>query len=198
MISKKYFIFISFIIFTLTNISNSNSIEPDIFVQSTVNRASQVLSDNLTKDQKIEKLKSIAQETVDIEGIGMYTLGAYRKTLTDDQKKEYKTLFREYFLKTFSSRLAEYSNPEIQVNSKEKLNKNYTMVSSILVETEQRPEININWRIYTKNSDDPKIRDLIIEGLSLARTQKEEFSSIIQSNDGNIEGLFSNLREFIK
>ena len=198
MISKKYLIFISLIIFTLTSISNSNSIEPDIFVQSTVNRASQVLSDNLTKDQKIEKLKSIAEETVDIEGIGMYTLGAYRKTLSEDQKREYKILFKQYFLKTFSSRLAEYSNPEIQVNSKEKLNKNYTMVSSILVATEQRPQIKIDWRIYTKNSDDPKIRDLIIEGLSLARTQKEEFSSIIQSNDENIEALFANLKKFLK
>ncbi len=198
MISKKYLIFVSFIIFTLTNISNSNSIEPDIFVQSTVNRASQVLSDNLTKDQKIEKLKSIAQETVDIDGIGMYTLGAYRKTLNEDQKKEYKDLFHQYFLKTFSSRLAEYSNPEIQVNSKEKLNKNYTMVSSILVATEQRPQIAIDWRIYTKNSNDPKIRDLIIEGLSLARTQKEEFSSIIQSNDDNIEALFANLKKFLE
>ena len=198
MIYKKYLIFISFIIFTLTNISNSNSIEPDIFVQSTVNRASQVLSDNLTKDQKIEKLKSIAEETVDIEGIGMYTLGAYRKTLSEDQKREYKILFKQYFLKTFSSRLAEYSNPEIQVNSKEKLNKNYTMVSSILVATEQRPQIKIDWRIYTKNPDDPKIRDLIIEGLSLARTQKEEFSSIIQSNDEDIEALFANLKKFLK
>ena len=198
MIYKKYLIFISFIIFTLTNISNSNSIEPDIFVQSTVNRASQVLSDNLTKEQKIEKLKSIAQETVDIDGIGMYTLGAYRKTLNEDQKKEYKDLFQQYFLKTFSSRLAEYSNPEIQVNSKEKLNKNYTMVSSILVATEQRPQIKIDWRIYTKNSDDPKIRDLIIEGLSLARTQKEEFSSIIQSNDEDIEALFANLKKFLE
>ena len=198
MISKKYLIFISFIIFTLTNIGNSNSIEPDVFVQSTVNRASQVLSDNLTKDQKIDKLKSIAEETVDIEGIGMYTLGPYRKTLSEDQKKEYKNLFYEYFLKTFSSRLAEYSNPEIQVNSKEKLNKNYTMVSSILVATEQRPQINIDWRIYTKNPDNPKIRDLVIEGLSLARTQKEEFSSIIQSNDENIEALFANLKKFLE
>ena len=198
MVSKKIFIFISFIVFSLTNISNSNSMEPDVFVQSTVNRASQVLSDDLNIDQKIEKLKSIASETVDIEGIGMYTLGSYRKNLSEDQKKTYAILFNEYFLKTFSSRLAEYSNPEIQVNSKEKLNQNYTMVSSILVGTDQRPEISIDWRIYTKNSDNPKIRDLIIEGLSLARTQKEEFSSIIQSNDGNIEELFASLREFIK
>ena len=197
MISKKIFIFISFIIFSLSNISISNSIEPDVFVQSTVNRASKVLSDNLSKDQKIEELKSIAEETVDIKGIGMYTLGAYRKTLSEDQKEEYEVLFREYFLKTFSSRLAEYSNPEIQVNSREKLNKNYTMVSSILVATDQRPEIDILWRIYTKDSNKPMIRDLIIEGLSLARTQKEEFSSIIQSNDGDIKALFSSLKKFI-
>ncbi len=195
--SKKILIFISFIIFSFTTISNSISIEPDVFVQSTVNRASQILSNNLTVEQKIEELKIIAQETVDINGIGMYTLGSYRKTLNEDQKKQYKALFKEYFLKTFSSRLAEYSNPEIQVNSKEKLNENYTMVSSILVATDQRPEININWRIYTKNPDSPKIRDLIIEGLSLARTQKEEFSSIIKSNDENIEALFVNLKKFI-
>ena len=144
------------------------------------------------------ELKSIAEETVDIEGIGMYTLGSYRKILSEDQKQQYKVLFKEYFLKTFSSRLAEYSNPEIQVNSKEKLNNNYTMVSSVLVATEQRPKITIDWRVYTKNPNDPKIRDLIIEGLSLARTQKEEFSSIIKSNDDNIEVLFTNLKEFVK
>ena len=198
MFSKKKFIFISFVIFNLLIANNSNSIEPDVFVQSTVNRASQVLSDNLTVDQKIDRLKTIAQETVDIDGIGMYTLGAYRKTLNEDQKKQYKALFKKYFLKTFSSRLAEYSNPEIQVNSKEKLNENYTMVSSILVATEQRPEIKIDWRIYTKNPDDLKIRDLVIEGLSLARTQKEEFSSIIQSNNESIDALFDNLEKFIK
>ena len=198
MISKKKTILISFILFSITNISNSNSIEPDVFIQSTVNRASQVLSDNLTIDKKIKELKAIAEETVDIEGIGMYTLGSYRKILSEDQKQQYKVLFKEYFLKTFSSRLAEYSNPEIQVNSKEKLNNNYTMVSSVLVATEQRPKITIDWRVYTKNPNDPKIRDLIIEGLSLARTQKEEFSSIIKSNDDNIEVLFTNLKEFVK
>ena len=198
MFSKKKFIFISFVIFNLLIANNSNSIEPDVFVQSTVNRASQVLSDNLTVDQKIDRLKTIAQETVDIDGIGMYTLGAYRKTLNEDQKKQYKLLFKKYFLKTFSSRLAEYSNPEIQVNSKEKLNENYTMVSSILIATEQRPEIKIDWRIYTKNPDNLNIRDLVIEGLSLARTQKEEFSSIIQSNNESIDALFDNLEKFIK
>ena len=196
--SKKFLTFISFIIINFTNVSNSYSIEPDVFVQSTVNRASQVLNDNLSKDQKIKILKSIAAETVDIKGIGMYSLGSYRKTLSENKKKEYDILFKQYFLKTFSSRLAEYSNPEIEVNFKKKLNKNYTMVSSILVATEQRPEVKIDWRIYTKNPDDLKIRDLIIEGLSLVRTQKEEFSSIIRSNDGNIDALFTELRKFIK
>ena len=196
MISKIKSLFFLFIIFSFINIANSNSIEPDVFVQSTVNRASQILGDNLTIDQKIEKLKLIAQETVDIDGIGMYTLGAYRKTLNEDQKEQYKKLFKEYFLKTFSSRLAEYSNPEIQVNSKEKINENYTIVSSILVATETRPEININWRIYTKNPDNPKIRDLIIEGLSLARTQKEEFASVLNTNNGDINALFKVLDEF--
>jgi phospholipid transport system substrate-binding protein len=195
---KKLLTFASFIIISLTNISNSYSIEPDVFVQSTVNRASQVLSDNLSKDQKINKLKIIAEETVDIQGIGMYTLGQYRKVLTEDQKKQYSTLFEQYFLKSFSSRLAEYSNPEIEVKSKQKLNKNYTMVSSILIATEQRPEVNIDWRIYTKNPDNLKIRDLIIEGLSLVRTQKEEFSSIMQSNDEDINALFDSLKKFIK
>ena len=194
---KKFIIFISFIVINLTCISNSYSIEPDVFVQSTVNRASQVLSDDLSKDQKINKLKSIAAETVDIQGIGMYTLGSYRKVLSEDQKKRYDELFEQYFLKTFSSRLAEYSNPEIEVKSKKKLNKNYTMVSSILVATEQRPRVKIDWRIYTKNPDDLKIRDLIIEGLSLARTQKEEFSSIIESNAGDIDALISSLKKFI-
>ncbi len=196
MISKKKFICTLLITLSFINITISYSIEPDVFVQSTVNRASKVLSDNLSKDQKIEKLKAIADETVDIKGIGMYTLGSYRKTLNEDQKKEYEDLFKEYFLKTFSSRLSEYSNPEIQVNSKEKLNENYTMVSSILVATEQRPEINIVWRIYTKNPDNLRIRDLIIEGLSLARTQKEEFSSIIKSNNDDINVLFKTLKDF--
>ena len=195
---KNFLTYISFVLINLTVINNSYSIEPDVFVQSTVNRASQVLSNNLSKDQKIIELKSIAAETVDIKGIGMYTLGSYRKILSEDQKNEYAILFEQYFLKTFSSRLAEYSNPEIEVKSKEKLNKNYTMVSSVLVSTEQRPEVKIDWRIYTKNPDDLKIRDLIIEGLSLVRTQKEEFASIIESNNGDINALLTSLKEFIK
>ena len=198
MISKKKLTIISFLIIFFSNIGSSYSIEPDVFVQSTVNRAAKTLSGNFTKEQRIEKLKIIASETVDINGIGYYTLGSYRKTINDEQIAEYENLFEQYFLKSFSSRLAEYSNPEIEVVSKKKINENYTMVSSILVSTEKRPEVKINWRIYTKNQENPKIRDLVIEGLSLARTQKEEFSSIIQSNDGDINALFSTLKDFIK
>ena len=170
--------------------------EPDIFVQSTVNRASQILSENISVDEKIIKLKEVAKETVDIRGVGFYSLGSARKNLSDKQKKKYSELFEEYFLKSFSSRLAEYTNPEIEVNGKEILNKNYTIVNSLLVGTSERPEVKIDWRIYTKNPSSPLIRDLIIEGLSLARTQKEEFSSILNSNDGNIDALFNALKEF--
>ena len=188
-------ILIIFLLFLLTNI-NVYSIEPDVFVQSTVNRASEILSKNITKDEKIEKLKSIAKETVDIQGVGFYSLGNVRKELDDSQIKIYLNLFENYFLKSFSSRLSEYTNPEINVNGKEVLNKNYTIVNSVLVATSERPEVKIDWRIYTKNPDSPLIRDLIIEGLSLARTQKEEFSSILNSNDGNIEALFKTLETF--
>jgi phospholipid transport system substrate-binding protein len=195
---KKFLTFVTFLTIILSSVGKVHSIEADIFVQSTVNRASEALNDKFSKEEKIEKLKEIAGETVDIKGIGFYTLGAYRKSISDDQIKQYKTLFKQYFLKSFASRLAEYSNPEIEVVSKKKINQNYTMVSSILVSTEQRPEVKIDWRIYTKNSENPLIRDLIIEGLSLARTQKEEFSSIIQSNDRDINALFATLKEFVK
>jgi phospholipid transport system substrate-binding protein len=197
MLSKKILTIISFLIIFFSNIVNVYSIEPDIFVQSTVNRAAKTLRGNLTKDERIEKLKEIASDTVDINGIGYYTLGSYRKNLNDEQVKKYETLFEQYFLKSFSSRLAEYSNPEIEVVSKKKINDNYTMVSSTLVSTEKRPKVKIDWIIYTKNPENLMIRDLIIEGLCLARTQKEEFSSIIQSNDGNINALFATLEEFI-
>ena len=193
MIKKKLFVF-SIVFFSIT--FNSFSIEPDIFVQSTVNRASKLLGEDITKNEKIEKLKLIAKETVDIRGIGFYTLGKKRKSLNEQEKKRYAELFEEYFLKSFSSRLAEYTNPEIDVQSKEKLNENYTIVNSILKATNERPEIKIDWRIYTKNPDNPLIRDLIIEGLSLARTQKEEFASVLNSNNDDIEALFKVLREF--
>ena len=180
------------------NSSNVYSIEPDVFVQSTVNRASQILSKNISKEEKINQLKSIAKETVDIKGVGFYSLGSARKNLNDSQKIEYSRLFEDYFLKSFSSRLAEYTNPEIEVNDKKVLNKNYTIVNSLLVGTSERPEVKIDWRVYTKDPENPLIRDLIIEGLSLARTQKEEFSSILNSNDGDINVLFKTLEEFSK
>jgi phospholipid transport system substrate-binding protein len=195
---KKIFSFVTFLMIIFSNVSKVHSIEADVFIQSVVNRAAKTLSGNLNKNERIEKLKDIARETVDIDGIGSYTLGSFNNTITDSQMIEYKILFRQYFLKTFSSRLAEYSNPEIEVISKKKLNENYTMVSSILVSTEQRPEIKIDWRVSTKNPDNLLIMNLVIEGLSLARTQREEFSSIIQSNDGDINALFSILKEFIK
>ena len=194
--SKKFLTYFVFLIICVTNIKNAYSIGPDVFVQSTVNRASQALAQKISKKEKIEILKDIARETVDINGIGFYTLGSFRKNLDDKQKKEYLIIFEQYFLKSFASRLAEYSNPEIEVNSKKKLNENYTMVSSTLVATEKRQEVKIDWRIYTKNPENPLIRDLIIEGLSLARTQKEEFASIIQNNDGDINALFTSLAEF--
>ena len=190
---KKFFIVITIYFLTITNVY---SIEPDVCVQSTVNRASKVLSENLSKDEKIEELKKIALETVDINGIGFYTLGPIRKTLDQDQKDKYLKLFKNYFLKSFSSRLAEYTNPEIDVINKETLNEKYTIVNSVLKGTTERPEIKIDWRIYTKDTDNPLIRDLIIEGLSLARTQKEEFSSILNSNDNDINILFKTLKDF--
>jgi len=197
MLPKKILTFLAFIIISFSGITKVYSIEADIFIQSTVNRAAKTLGGNLSKEVRIKKLKEIANDTVDIRGIGFYSLGAYRKNLNSEQLKKYQEIFREYFLKSFSSRLAEYSNPEIEVNSKKKINENYTIVSSTLVSTDSRPEVAIQWRVYTKDPNNFLIRDLIIEGLSLARTQKEEFSSIINSNDGNIEALLKNLENFI-
>ena len=179
-------------------VSSANSIEPDVFVQSTVNRASKILSKNISIEEKINGLKIIAKETVDIRGVGYYSLGSARKVLNDNQKQKYFELFENYFLKSFSSRLSEYTNPKIDVQSKKVINKNYTIVNSILVGSTDRPEVKIDWRIYTKNPNDPLIRDLIIEGLSLARTQKEEFASVLSSNDNDINALFITLEEFSK
>jgi len=178
-------------------LGNAYSMQPDVFVQSTVNRASEVLSKNISKEEKINSLKLIAKDTVDIIGIGNYSLSGAIKNLSDDQKIVYFDLFENYFLKSFSSRLSEYTNPEIKVEGKKILNKNYTIVNSLLIGTSERPEVNIDWRVYTKNPENPLIRDLIIEGLSLARTQKEEFNSIIQNNNGDINALFSELKNFI-
>jgi phospholipid transport system substrate-binding protein len=194
----KYFIKFSLIFFVLFLLSEKSfSIEPDKFIQSIADEASKVLLNNFSKEDKMEKLKAIALKSVDIKGIGLYSLGSHRKGLLDSQKEKYNELFKKYFLKSFSSRLSDYTDPKINVLSMEKINDKYTIVSSILIATEKNPEVKINWRVYTKDPANPLIRDLIIEGLSLARTQKEEFNSVIQSNDGDINALFSNLTEFI-
>ena len=190
---KKIFLFL--LLFNLKT-SYVYSVTPDVFIQSTVNRASEILSKNISKEEKITQLKIIAKDTVDIKAVGFYSLGSSRKNLDNNQLIKYLNLFEEYFLKSFSSRLSEYTNPKIEVNGKKVLNENYTMVNSRLIETQNRPEVKIDWRVYTKNPNNPLIRDLIIEGLSLARTQKEEFSSILNSNDDDINSLFKILEEF--
>ena len=190
--------FLTLIFLLNLSLRDAYSLQPDAFVQSTVNRASEVLSKNISKEEKMNSLKIIAKETVDIKGIGFYSLGSSRKVLNDDQIEKYFDLFENYFLTSFSSRLSEYTNPKIEVKNKEVINKNYTIVKSVLVSTPDRPEVKIDWRIYTKNPDNPLIRDLIIEGLSLARTQKEEFASILNSNDGDIKVLFKTLEDFSK
>ncbi len=177
---------------------NSFSLEPKEFVQQTVDDAARALDQSLSQDLKITKLKTIAKNSVDIRGIGFYSLGKYRKTISDQKKKEYLDIFTKYFLKSFSSRLAQYSNPKIIVNSQKKLNDKYTMVSSVLIATNDKPEVKIEWRVITKDPDNPLIIDLIIEGVSLAKVQKEEFYSIMQSNDGDINALFKNLKEFVE
>ena len=175
----------------------SYSLEPKKFVQDVVDEASSILTKTSNKEEKIKNLKNLAKKTADIRGIGYYSLGSHRKSLSDIKKKEYLEVFESYFLKSFSSRLAEYTDPKITVDSQKKLNDKYTMVSSILLATNDKPEVKINWRIITKNPDKPLIIDVVIEGVSLAKVQKEEFNSIIQSNDGSIEALLKNLKEFV-
>ena len=190
--------FLVILLFFNLNYFNVYSIEPDVFIQSTVNKASQTLSTDISRQEKINELKIIAKEAVDIRGIGFYSLGSARKNLNSNQKKIYFDLFENYFLKSFSSRLSEYTNPKINVESKKVINQNYTIVNSVLISTPDRPQVKIDWRIYTKNPEEPLIRDLIIEGLSLARTQKEEFASILNSNDNDINILFKTLAKFSK
>ena len=184
------------IIFFLIN--NSWSKSASEFISSLSSEASNILSSKLSEDEKIIRLKEIGERSVDIKGVGFYTLGKYRKTLTDDQKKQYEELFKAYFLKSFSGRLVGYSDAKIAVISEEIKNEKYTIVYSKLIGTSERPEIKIDWRVYTKNPENPLVRDLVIEGLSLARTQKEEFNSIISNNDGSIEALFENLNKFLE
>ncbi|RZO49547.1 MAG: ABC transporter substrate-binding protein [Candidatus Pelagibacterales bacterium] len=193
---KNFFIFV-FLILIFSQKSFGYSSDPKQFITEIVNEAKKILVDTNTKEFKTIKLSEIALDTVDIKGVGYYSLGDYRKTLTDDEKKEYFILFEKYFLKSFTSRLTDYSDPKIEVISTEVLNSKYTIVKSKLLGTDKKPEVNIEWRVYTKNPDKPLIRDLIIEGLSLARTQKEEFASVIESNNGDISKLFSTLKEFV-
>jgi len=196
-LKKILFKFFLILIVFSTLTGKSFSLEPKEFVQSVANEASLILTNNSTKEQKIEELKSIAKKSVDFRGIGYYSLGAHRKNLSDDKKKEYLNIFEKYFLKSFSSRLAEYTDPKIRVDSQKKLNEKYTIVSSVLLATKEKPEVSIDWRIITKNPDKPLIIDVVIEGVSLAKVQKEEFNSIIQSNNGDINALLTSLKEFI-
>ena len=194
---KKKFFIIVFFIFGLTQQSFAYSSDPKQFIQEIVDEAKGILVDSNSTEFKTKKLSEMALKTVDIKGIGFYTLGNYRKNLSDDQMKEYSTLFKDYFLKSFTSRLTDYSDPKIEVRSAEVINPKYTMVKSVLLATDKKPEVKIDWRVYTKNPEKPLIRDLIIEGLSLARTQKEEFASVIEGNNGDISKLFITLKEFI-
>ena len=198
MYKKKFFFFFLLIFINFIYIKNSFAIDPYSFVQETADRASEALNKRQSKEEKMEILKTIAKETVDMRGIGFYSLGKYRKNMSDQQKEEYLEVFTKYFLKTFSSRLAQYSDPKIIVNSQKKLNDKYTMVSSVLIATDDKPEVKIDWRVVTKDPNNPLIIDLIIEGVSLAKVQKEEFYSIIQSNDGDINALFKNLEKFVE
>ena len=198
MLTKKILKFLLLVSINFCFIPNSFATEPYFFVQETADKASEALNKRQSKEEKMEKLKIIAKKTVDIKGIGNYSLGTYRKTISDQQKDEYFDIFEQYFLKSFASRLAEYTDPKIRVDSQKKLNDKYTMVSSTLLATSEKPEIKIDWRVVTKNPDNPLIIDVIIEGVSLAKVQREEFNSIIQSNDGNINALFKTLREFVE
>jgi len=198
MLTKKIWKFLLLVSINFCFISNSFAITPYLFVQETADEATEALNKRLSKEEKMEKLKIIAKKSVDIKGIGNYSLGTHRKTISDQQKDEYFDIFEQYFLKSFASRLAEYTDPKIRVDSQKKLNDKYTMVSSTLLATSEKAEIKIDWRVVTKNPDNPLIIDVIIEGVSLAKVQREEFNSIIQSNDGNINALFKTLREFVE
>ena len=198
MYKKKYFFFFLLIFINFIYINNSFAIDPYSFVQETADRASEALNKRQSKEKKMKILKTIAKETVDIRGIGFYSLGKHRKNMSDQKKVEYLEIFNKYFLKSFSSRLAEYTDPRIRVDSQKKLSDKYTMVSSILLATEDKPELKIDWRVVTKDPNNPLIIDVVIEGVSLAKVQKEEFNSIIQSNDGDMNALFKNLKDFVE
>ena len=192
-IFKKFLFLFLFLISSTTYTLAKN---PSVFISEITESASTILKKDISMDEKANELIRIAEQNVDIDGIGLYSLGKHRKSIDTNQLEQYKSIFREYFLKSFSSRLSQYSDPKINVISQNVINDKYTIVSSVLVETDERPEIKIDWRVYTKDPSNPLIRDLIIEGLSLARTQKEEFNSVIQSADGDVNALLENLQNF--
>ena len=194
---KKNFFIIIFFLFSLTQKSYGYSSDPKQFITEIVDEAKKILVDSNSKEFKTKKLSEMALKTVDIKGVAYYSIGKYRKNLNEDQLNEYLSLFEKYFLKSFTSRLTDYSDPKIDVTGTEVLNPKYTIVKSVLLATDKKPEVKIEWRVYTKNPDKPLIRDLIIEGLSLARTQKEEFASVIESNNGDVTKLFETLKEFV-
>ena len=194
---KKKFFLITLIFFFLTSKSFAYSTDPKKFIAEIVEEAKKILVATNTKDVKTQKLSEMALKVVDIKAVGYYSIGSYRKNLSEKQLAEYLNLFEKYFLKSFTSRLTDYSDPKIEVLDVEVLNEKYTIVKSLLLATDKKPEVRIDWRVYTKNPNSPLIRDLIIEGLSLARTQKEEFTSVIESNNGDVTKLFISLKEFI-
>ena len=195
---KKNFFIFSFLIFIVPNICFSYSSDPKQFITEIVNEAKKILVESNSKEFKTKKLSEMALKTVDIKGVGYYSLGKYKKQLNEEELNQYHELFEKYFIKSFTSRLSDYSDPKIEVLSAEIINERYTIVRSLLLATDKKPEVKIDWRVYTKNPDKPLIRDLIIEGLSLARTQKEEFTSVIETNNGDIKKLFISLKKFIE
>ena len=195
-------IFLSFLFFFVGSFlvqtkAISYSSDPESFISEVIDEAKVILSSSSSSEEKAEKLSQIALKTVDVKGLAYYTLGKKRKELTPEQLKKYEDLFEKYFLKSFTSRLTDYSDPKISVLSSEVVNNKYTIVKTMLLKTDKKPEVKIDWRVYTNDPDNPLIRDLIIEGLSLARTQKEEFASVLSNNNNDINSLFSTLEKFV-
>ena len=195
---KRFIFFISLSFLINYNYLFAYSTQPKLFVNELVNDIVSVLSETSTpvKD-KNKKIEEIAKENVDISALGLYTLGSLRKTLDAEKLNEYNDLFSKYFLKSLTSRLTDYSSQKFEIIDEEQKSANYTIVNSKIASSDKNPEIKISWRIYTKNPEKPLIRDLIVEGLSLAKTQKEEFASILNSNNNDINALLNKLKEFI-
>jgi len=191
------FLTLFFILNCIETRAQSYSSDPEKFITEIINEAKVILSSQDSQELKAEKLTNIALQTVDLKGLAYYTLGKKRKEISPNELKKYETLFEKYFLKSFTSRLTDYSDPKISVLSAEVVSDKYTIVKTMLLATKKKPEVKIDWRVYTKDASNPLIRDLIVEGLSLARTQKEEFASILNSNNNDINVLFQTLENFI-